>query len=123
MHNIGRGSSAPLGSTLTEGGANFSVYSRRSRRVELCLFDAVDSPKPERVIELDPRAHRTFPYWHVFVPEVTAGQLYGFRAKINFRCLLKSLAYRDQKRRVVTAEDFQTFLGLANYMNFRYNAL
>jgi hypothetical protein len=49
-------------------------------------------------------------------------QLYGFRAKINFRCLLKCLAYR-QGRKVVIEEDLDAFLELANYMNFRFNAL
>ncbi len=79
MRDIGRGASAPLGVRLRDGGANFSVYSRRSRRVELCLFDAVDSARPSRIIELDPAFNRTFPYWHVFLPNITAGQLYGFR--------------------------------------------
>ena len=78
--DVGRGSSAPLGATLVHGGANFSVFSRRSRRLELCFFDSVDSPTPSRIIELDPRWNRTFPYWHVFVPGVIAGQLYGFRS-------------------------------------------
>jgi hypothetical protein len=49
-------------------------------------------------------------------------QLYGFRAKINFRCLLKCLAYR-QGRKVVIEEDLDAFLKLADYMNFRFNAL
>ena len=34
---------------------------------------------PARIIELDPRTHRTYHYWHAFVPEVAAGQLYGYR--------------------------------------------
>jgi hypothetical protein len=50
-------------------------------------------------------------------------RLYGFRAKINFRCLLKCLAYRDGKRRVVTNDDFQSLLTLADYMIFDYNSL
>jgi len=31
------------------------------------------------VIPIDPLASRTYHYWHVFVPGVQAGQLYGFR--------------------------------------------
>jgi glycogen operon protein len=31
------------------------------------------------VIALDPAVHRTYHYWHVFVPGVQAGQLYGYR--------------------------------------------
>jgi glycogen operon protein len=45
----------------------------------LLFFDRVDDAKPSRVIYLDPRTNRTYHYWHVFVPGVTAGQLYGYR--------------------------------------------
>jgi len=48
--------------------------------------------------------------------------LYGFRAKINFRCLLKTLAYRN-KRHEVTDQEFSEFLELANFMNFKFNPL
>jgi hypothetical protein len=49
-------------------------------------------------------------------------RLYGFRAKINFRCLLKCLAYRN-KTKMVTDSEYQEFLELANYMNFQYNPI
>jgi len=80
MHEIGKGKSAPLGATLVEGGVNFSVLSRHSQRLELCLFDAVDSAAPSRVLPLDPAQHQTFPYFHAFVPGIGPGQIYGFRA-------------------------------------------
>lgn len=48
--------------------------------------------------------------------------VYGIRAKINFRSLLKSLAFRNGKK-IVTDEEFQEFLELADFMNFRYNTL
>jgi len=70
----------PLGATLLDGGANFSVYSRDAARLELLLFDAVDDARPARVIALDPARHRTYHYWHVFVPGLVAGQLYAYRA-------------------------------------------
>ena len=47
-------------------------------------------------------------------------RLYGFRAKINFRCLLKCLAYRNG-RDTVTEDDYDEFLELAGHMNFDYN--
>jgi glycogen operon protein len=71
----------PLGATLLDGGANFSVYSRDAARLELLLFDAVDDARPARVIALDPARHRTYHYWHVFVPGLAAGQLYAYRAQ------------------------------------------
>ena len=79
-HGVTAGRSAPLGATAGGGGVNFSVFSRRAELVELLLFDAVDAREPERVIALDPARHRTYHYWHAFVPELVPGQLYGFRA-------------------------------------------
>ena len=35
---------------------------------------------PARVIELDARTHRTYHYWHVFVPGIGPGQIYAYRA-------------------------------------------
>ena len=35
--------------------------------------------RPSRVIPIDPVANRTYHYWHVFVPELRQGQLYGYR--------------------------------------------
>ena len=49
-------------------------------------------------------------------------RLYGLRAKINFRSLLKCLAYRNQRKAVADA-DFQEFLELADYMNFDFNPI
>jgi len=73
------GRSFPLGATLTPGGVNFSVFSRRSTAVELLLFDAAGAPQPARVITLHPRVNRTSHYWHVLVPGISAGQIYGYR--------------------------------------------
>src|SRR5579872_3173252 len=74
------GSSFPIGATILPGGANFSVFSRSATAIELLFFDRVDDSRPSRVIKVDPLANRTYHYWHVFVPEVEAGQIYGFRA-------------------------------------------
>jgi len=73
------GSSSPLGAACVREGVNFSVFSRHATSVELLLFEGVDDARPSRVIGLDPRIHRTYFYWHVFVPGVRHGQLYGYR--------------------------------------------
>ena len=73
----GRG--APLGATVVDGGVNFSLFSRSATGVELVFFDREDDAKPSRVIALDPVANRTYHYWHVFVPGVRPGQIYGYR--------------------------------------------
>jgi len=74
------GGSFPIGATLAPGGANFSVFSRNASAVELLLFDRADDDRPSRVVSIDPCTNRTYHYWHVFVPNVSAGQIYGFRA-------------------------------------------
>ena len=72
------GKTHPLGARLLHNGANFSVYSRGATSVELLLFDHQDDPSPSRVISLDAALNRTYHYWHVFVPRVRAGQIYGY---------------------------------------------
>ena len=78
------GQSSPLGATLCAEGTNFSVYSKHAAEIELLLFDYVDDPRPARVISIDPATNRTYHYWHVFVPSVKAGQIYGYRVNGAF---------------------------------------
>jgi glycogen operon protein len=77
---IERGKSFPLGATIQPGGVNFCVYSRTSLALQLLLFDRVDDAEPWSVIPLDPQTNRSYHYWHVFVPGIRPGQLYGYRA-------------------------------------------
>ena len=66
------------GVTLVEGGADVAVYAGHADAVELCLFDAGDKAgTSERRIPLLERAHG---WWFAFVPGITAGQRYNFRA-------------------------------------------
>ena len=60
---------------------NFSLFSRTATGVELLFFDQIDDGKPSRVVSLDPIANRTYHYWHIFVPEVRPGQIYGYRVQ------------------------------------------
>src|SRR6266481_3292708 len=73
------GSSSPLGATPSPNGVNFSLFSRYATGVQLLLFDRVDDAKAARVVRLDPSANRTYHYWHVFVPNVQPGRLYGYQ--------------------------------------------
>lgn len=79
-----QGRSFPLGATWYPEGVNFSVFSRGSTGVELLLFDRVDDAKPSRVIDLDRQINRTYHYWHVFLPDLTVGQLYAYRVRGPF---------------------------------------
>ena len=74
------GRSFPLGAAIVPGGTNFSVYSRGASRIDLLLFDGEDDASPARVIAFDPEVNHTYHYWHAFVPGVSAGQVYGYRA-------------------------------------------
>jgi isoamylase len=73
------GRSSPLGATVVPGGVNFSVYSRSASAVDLLLFDRADDSRPSRVIPIDPVENLTYHYWHVFVPDLGQGQIYGYR--------------------------------------------
>ena len=73
------GHSSPLGASVTASGVNFSVFSRSAAAVELLLFDREDNTQPARVVPIDPVTNRTYHYWHVFVPGLKPGQLYGYR--------------------------------------------
>lgn len=72
-------SDSSLGVTIRNGGANFSVYSRNARAIELLFFDHEDDAKPSRIIPIDHRSQRTYHYWHTFVEGVETGQLYAYR--------------------------------------------
>jgi isoamylase len=74
------GRTFPLGASVVENGVNFCVFSRDASAVELLLFDEAAAHEPVRVIRLDARAHRTYHYWHAFVPALGAGQVYAYRA-------------------------------------------
>jgi glycogen operon protein len=72
------GQAAPLGATISSEGVNFSIFSRDATQVELLLFDR-DDAAPTRMLNIDPASNRTYHYWHLFVPGVRAGQIYGYR--------------------------------------------
>lgn len=81
---IAAGSSSLLGATWSREGVNFSLFSKHATGVELLLFEGVDDAQPSRSIRLDRGANRTYFYWHVFVPDVPPGQLYGYRVEGPF---------------------------------------
>ena len=78
--NIPDGSSYPLGATCYPEGVNFCIFSKNARRIDLLLFDKEEDAEPAQVFKLDPTKNRTFYYWHIFLPGITDGQLYGYRA-------------------------------------------
>lgn len=73
------GKAAPLGATVFREGVNFSLFSREASAVDLLLFNRESDAQPANVISIDRYANRTYHYWHVFVPGIRSGQLYGYR--------------------------------------------
>ena len=77
--NLAVGRNSPLGATVVSDGVNFSIFSRNASGVELLLFDQADDARATRVIQINAATNRTLDYWHVFVPGIRTGQLYGYR--------------------------------------------
>jgi isoamylase len=75
------GNSFPLGANVLPGGVNFSAFSKHATEIDLLLFDTVDDALPASVITLDPVTNHTYHYWHVFVPGLGPGQIYGYRVR------------------------------------------
>jgi isoamylase len=81
---ISSGRSYPLGATVSPGGVSFSVFAKGNTAVQLLLFDHADDAYPSRTIALDSVANRSGHYWHVFVPGIENGQIYGYRVDGSF---------------------------------------
>jgi glycogen operon protein len=70
------GNPYPLGATWMGNGVNFALFSAQATSVDLCLFDDLDAVQETLRI---PMTEQTDQVWHVFLPDVRPGQLYGFR--------------------------------------------
>ena len=66
----------PLGATWDGAGVNFALFSENATGVELCLF-----ARPDDQLEMAhiPMKEQTDRVWHVYLPQVRPGQLYGYR--------------------------------------------
>ena len=70
------GSPFPLGATCDNEGVNFAIFSENAEGIDLCLFDDINDKKEASRIRI---RERTDHVWHVFIPGLKAGQLYGYR--------------------------------------------
>jgi isoamylase len=70
------GAPHPLGATWTGEGVNFALYSENATGVDLCLFDHPETDHEAVRIRM---IERTDHVWHVLLPDVQPGQLYGYR--------------------------------------------
>ena len=70
------GSPYPLGATWDGAGVNFALYAENATGVELCLFNNQDDATEAVKIKVTERSYHV---WHVYLPEIKPGQLYGYR--------------------------------------------
>src|SRR5689334_6888252 len=66
----------PLGATYDGEGVNFAIFAENATEVELCLFKSAQAKKEYKKISLWERSHQV---WHVYIPGLKPGQLYGYR--------------------------------------------
>lgn len=66
----------PLGATWDGNGVNFALFADNATGVELCLYHSENDNQSEEIIKIENRSHQI---WHVYVPNLGPGQLYGFR--------------------------------------------
>ncbi|MCR4299432.1 MAG: glycogen debranching protein GlgX, partial [Gallionella sp.] len=76
---VRRGVPLPLGTSESEGGVNFALFSRHASGVRLELFDHHADATPARIVDFDPARNRTGDVWHVWVEGIRPGQLYAYR--------------------------------------------
>lgn len=65
----------PLGATWDGHGVNFALFSANAEKVLLCLFDETGTKEVQRIA----MPERTDEVWHVYLPNVGPGLLYGYR--------------------------------------------
>ncbi|WP_461451941.1 glycogen debranching protein GlgX [Mucilaginibacter sp.] len=70
-----------MGATINKDGVNFALYADNATGVELCLFKNKDDKTESRKIKFTEKTHEI---WHMCVPELKSGQLYGFRVSGPF---------------------------------------
>lgn len=66
----------PLGASWDGNGVNFALYSENAKEVELCLFNKDRPDKENQRVSVKERTHDV---WHVYIPGIKPGQLYGYR--------------------------------------------
>lgn len=76
VRRVWPGKPYPLGATWDGRGVNFALYAEHATQVELCLFDSAAADREAEKILMP---EQTDMVWHVFLPDVAPGQLYGYR--------------------------------------------
>jgi isoamylase len=80
-HSVQPGNWDNAGARVQGAGVNFCVFSRYAQEIDLLLFENDSSTEPYEVIRLDPKVHRTFFFWHIFVEDLPEGTFYNWRVR------------------------------------------
>ena len=70
------GSPFPLGATWDGEGVNFALYAENATAVDLCLFNSKEEVNESVRVRVEERTHHV---WHIYIPGLAPGQLYGYR--------------------------------------------
>ncbi|MCL2304782.1 MAG: glycogen debranching protein GlgX [Planctomycetaceae bacterium] len=74
----------PYGAILQETGVQFVVVSRNATAMRLLLYDRTEDTEPSEIIHFKPEENRWGDVWSIFVPGVSAKQLYHLQASGPF---------------------------------------
>ena len=107
-YTITAGKPFPMGATVTEHGVNFSLFSSRAEKIELCLFDEQGKETRLTLPERSGLIH------HGFVPHIGVGQRYGYRV-YGRNDPLKGAVFNPQK--LLTDPYSKQIDGIPHYRN------
>jgi glycogen operon protein len=73
------GTRFPMGASVAQGGANFSIFSPSATHATLLLYRDADDVEPLFAAVLDPAVNKTHDSWHVFVRSASPSLYYTWR--------------------------------------------
>ncbi|MFO0812419.1 MAG: glycogen debranching protein GlgX [Gemmatales bacterium] len=105
------GHPSPLGATFDGWGTNFALFSEAASSVDLCLFNEPgDATETHRI----PILQHTHHVWHVYLPGIKPGQLYGYRVigkyepASGYRCNPQKLLLDPYARAIIGPLQYKT---------------
>lgn len=111
--DVQAGNPLPIGGAhQSGGGVTFVLFSRHATRVRLELYQNADDSTPTKIIDLDPRRHRTGDLWHVWLRDIPAGQLYGYRIEGPYQ---PNQGYRFNPHKLLLDPFARAIAGIANW--------
>lgn len=98
IYALKHGNPYPNGAKKSDGGVNFSIFSRHATSVELLLFETSSCDQPFQHIVLNKESNRTFFAWHIFVIDLPVGTWYTWRMDGAFEPNTSGLRFDKYKQ-------------------------